>query len=91
MMNKTFSLEILTTRHTIFRGEVVSLVAPGALGCLGVWAHHAPLVTTLTAGKITARDASGAVRVLQAKGSGFLEVFKNQATVLIDEVDEGAA
>ena len=88
---KPFSLEILTPRRVIFRGEVVSLMAPGALGCLGVWANHAPLVTTLTAGKITARSASGAVKILQARGSGFLEVFKNQATVLIDEVDEAAA
>lgn len=86
MSGKPFALEILTPRRVVFRGEVVSLVAPGELGYLGVLANHAPLVTTLTAGTITYRDLSSTPHVLQASGSGFLEVFKNQATLLIDEV-----
>lgn len=86
MMDKNFTLEILTPRKVVFRGEVVSLIAPGELGYLGVLANHAPLVTTLTAGKITLRDSSGTSRVLQSRGSGFLEVFHNRATVLMDEV-----
>ena len=91
MSGKPFSLEILTPRRVVFRGEVVSLVAPAETGYLGVLAHHAPLVTTLASGALTVRNTSGAVKVLQAKGPGFLEVFKNQATVLIDEAAETAA
>ncbi len=68
----------------------MALVAPAELGYLGVLANHAPLATTLTAGKITYRDSSGASKTLQAAGSGFLEVFKNQATILIDETAEAA-
>lgn len=91
MSDKAFNLEILTPRKKVFRGAVTSLVAPGEMGYLGIWAHHAPLVTTLTAGKITTRDASGSLKTLQVAGSGFLEVFQNQATILIDEVSEVAA
>ena len=91
MTGKPFQLEILTPRRIVFRGEVVSLVAPAAEGYLGVLAHHAPLIATLTSGKISYRDPSGTPRVLQATGSGFLEVFQNRATLLMDEVAEAAA
>lgn len=91
MSGKPFQLEILTPRRIVFRGGVVSLVVPAELGYLGVLAHHAPLVTTLTAGKITYRNETGSTKILQAIGSGFLEVFKNQATLLIDEVAEAVA
>ena len=82
MPDKTFSLEILTPARTVFTGEIASLVAPGALGYLGILANHAPLVTTLTPGKITYRDPTGRTAVLQSTGSGLLEVYKNRATLL---------
>ncbi len=86
---KAFQLEILTPSKSIFSGQVTSLVAPGALGYLGILANHASLMTALTSGTIAYRDPAGSTKVLRARGSGFLEVSKNQATVLIDEI-EGA-
>lgn len=86
MDEKIFTLEILTPRRTVFTGPVTSLVAPGALGYLGVLAHHAPLITTLVPGKITFRDADGKTSSLQSQKGGLLEVFHNQATLLADEV-----
>ena len=85
-MGKTFTLEILTPRRTVFAGQVSSLVAPGTLGYLGVLANHAPLVTTLESGKVTYRDPAGSLATLQLLGSGFLEVFHNQVTLLADEI-----
>ena len=87
MPDKSFALEIMTPARTVFKGEVNSLVAPGALGYLGIWANHAPLVTTLTPGKITYRDSSGRSAILQSTGAGLLEVYKNRATILADGIE----
>lgn len=86
----SFSLQILTPKRRVFSGEVTSLVAPGELGYLGILSNHAPLVTALVPGKVTFRDPSGATQVLQSLGEGLLEVQKNQAVLLLDDVREGA-
>ena len=83
---KTFTLEILTPHRRLFKGTVVSLVAPGEIGCLGVLANHAPLVTTLVPGNITYRDPAGSPRTLRSTGQGFLEVYRNSATVLVEGI-----
>ena len=86
MAEKTFDLEILTPSRTVFTGPVASLVAPGALGYLGVLANHAPLVTTLAPGRIVYRNPQGHATTLQSTGSGLLEVFRNRVTLLADEI-----
>ena len=53
-MEKAYKLEIITPQGTVYSGDVISIVAPGELGYLGVLAGHAPLVTTLVRGKFTA-------------------------------------
>ena len=88
MPQPTFQLEIMTPAKTVFVGPVASLVAPGALGYLGVLADHAPLLTTLTPGKVTYRDPSGNTVILASKGSGLLEVYRNRATLLVDDITE---
>ena len=85
-MDKSFTLEILTSQRAVFKGSVTSLVAPAALGYFGVLANHAPLTTTLTPGKITWRDASGQAATLRCAGAGFLQVHHNQVTLLADEI-----
>ena len=85
-MAQPFELEILTPDRRVFKGTVTSLVAPGEIGYLGVLANHAPLTTTLVPGKVVYRDSAGSPTTLWVKGKGFLEVYKNHATVLADEV-----
>ncbi len=87
-MEKSFVLEIFTPRRRVFNGPVTSLIVPAELGYLGVWAHHAPLVTTLVPGKIVYRDEGGSTHALRVQGTGFLEVRQNTATVLAEEVGE---
>ncbi len=86
-MDKGFSLEILTPERTLFSGEVTSLVAPGALGYLGVLASHAPLVTTLVPGNITCRTAGGGLQIFRSAGAGFLEVYQSRAVLLADKIE----
>jgi F-type H+-transporting ATPase subunit epsilon len=81
----TFKLTILTPEKTVFDGDVSYVEAPGTEGYLGVLAHHAALVTALSAGTLTVREASGSESRWQVAG-GFFEVSNNTATVLADAV-----
>ena len=82
-----FNIQILTPQRSVFSGLVVSLIAPGALGQLGVLAHHAPLLTKLVAGKIILKRETAETLVFESRGNGFLEVHKNQVTLLADAVE----
>lgn len=80
---KTFNLNILNSEKTVYAGSAVSLTAPGEAGYLGVLPDHAPLVTTLQAGKIMFKDEAGKQTILESEGKGFLEVFKNDVTMIL--------
>lgn len=86
-MANIFNITILTREKTLYDGEAISLVAPGAIGYLGVLANHAPLITSLTPGKVTLRKKSNDTTVFQSKGNGFLHVLKNNVSVLLDTVE----
>lgn len=81
---KPFNLNILTPEKTVYEGRVISLIVPAALGYLGVLADHAPLAASLTKGKISIKKESGEGFVLSSKENGFIEVLKNNVTILIN-------
>lgn len=81
----TLILKVVTPDEVCFEGPVVSVVAPGAEGYLGVLRGHAPLVTTMGKGKLVYRDAAGKTETLRVDG-GFFQVLKNRVLVLTDKV-----
>ena len=83
MATKVFKVGIYSSNKTIYEGEAVSLIAPSESGYLGVLAGHAPLVARLTSGKITLRLSTDKISVIDASAGGFLEVLKNQVTLLL--------
>lgn len=80
---KLFNLSIVTPDKTLYEGMVSSLVAPSRLGYLGVLADHAPLIAALKPGKISFKEASKEQKVFDSKDGGFLEVMKNNVTILL--------
>ena len=82
-MAKIFQVGIYSTDQTLYEGEAISLILPSALGYLGVLADHAPLVARLSAGKVTLRLSTGETRVMDISTGGFLEVLRNQVTLLL--------
>ena len=68
------TLEILSPERTLFSGEVESVTLPGTLGEFTVLRHHAPLISSLTAGEVRFRQ----------KG-GFVEVKKDEVSVCIQQ------
>jgi F-type H+-transporting ATPase subunit epsilon len=81
-----FELSIATPEKVFYEDRVESVTAPGADGYLGVLSHHAPLITTLLPGKVVVRDNEKQTMVFAVSG-GFLEVSRNQATLLADAVE----
>jgi F-type H+-transporting ATPase subunit epsilon len=82
---ETLTLKVVTPEEVVFEGAVSSVVAPGLLGYLGILRNHAPLVTTFSPGKLTAKAVSGQSHTFRVE-EGFLEVHKNRVLVLTDKV-----
>ncbi len=91
-----FHLSIVTPEKIFYEADIKSLTIPGSEGYLGVLTNHAPLITALKPGRIEFRDAEDEVRTM-AVSSGFLEVSRNKASLLVqavefaDEIDPGRA
>ena len=85
MPDSSFALKIVTPTEIFFEGQAVSVVAPGALGYLGILQNHAPLITTVSKGNLTFRDSEGKTQTFKVEG-GFLEVLNNRVLVLTDKV-----
>ena len=84
-MARSFDLKIVTPSEVFFEGKAVSVVAPGAIGYLGVLKDHAPLVTTIDRGNFTYKDEADQVKTFKIEG-GFFEVFQNRVLVLTDKI-----
>ena len=81
-----YLLTIVTPEKIFYEHEVLSLIAPGSEGYLGVLTDHAPLITALVQGKLTVKDDKEQELILATSG-GFMEVFKNHVTVLAHSVE----
>ena len=81
-----FNLSIVTPEKIFYENEIVSLIAPGIDGYLGILTDHAPLITAIIPGKVTIKDESQGELILSVS-EGFLEVSANTATLLVDAVE----
>ncbi len=86
MILKEFRLQVFTQEKKVLDQAVISVTAPAADGYIGVWADHAPLVTSLGDGVLTIRTNEGE-HAMQLSG-GFMEVVGNVATILADSLTE---
>jgi F-type H+-transporting ATPase subunit epsilon len=78
----TFHFELASPEKLVFSGEVDQVDVPGSEGDFGVFAGHAPLVTTLRPGMLTVYQ-SGEKQQIVVHG-GFAEVGAKGLTVLAD-------
>ncbi len=85
-MDNTFHLTVMTPQRVVFEGSVSAMVAPGGDGRLGVLAHHAPLITTLAPGPLSITLPSGDKQCFRI-GAGFLDVLRNEATLLTESTE----
>ena len=78
-------LEILTPEKKLFSGDVQGVQLPGIDGLFEVLDKHAPLVSALGNGKVKVLHKGTASESYAIQG-GFVEVFDNKATVLVEGV-----
>ena len=76
-------LEIITPEDKLFEGEVTSVKFPGTDGEFGVLNNHAPIISTLTKGKIIVTDENNEVSDFEING-GVIEMQNNKIIVLAD-------
>jgi len=89
-------LEIISPEKTLFKGEVDSILFPGAYGDFQVLNNHAPIVSTLTKGKVKIIgkisidegvkdnfEYTDRETILDIE-SGTVEMNNNQVTLLVD-------
>lgn len=77
-------LDILTPEHRIFSGKVYGIQLPGIEGSFEVLDKHAPMIASLGKGRMKIiKEKNGQTELYEIVG-GFVEVFNNQASVLIE-------
>jgi F-type H+-transporting ATPase subunit epsilon len=81
-----YRLSVVTPERIVYEEDVVSIIAPGEVGYLGIMTSHAPIITSLQPGKLTVKDVSGN-EINFAVSGGFLENSNNVCTVLADSAE----
>jgi F-type H+-transporting ATPase subunit epsilon len=76
--------QVLTPEGEVFSGELLQLSTRTAVGEVGILARHAPMVARLVPTELRLHLSESEIR-RYAQGEGWLEVFANQARVLIAE------
>ena len=74
-------ITIVSPEKELFNGEVHSIELPGQLGRFEVLENHAPLISTLAAGKIVCTGTTSLE--IDIKG-GFVEINKNKVAVCVE-------
>ncbi len=79
------NLEILTPERKLYSGEVYGVQLPGVDGLFEVLERHAPMVSALKAGQLKVlKSRSSHDHTLFTIQGGFVEVFHNKVTVLVE-------
>lgn len=76
---KELHLVIVSPERMVFDGKAVSVTLPGELGEFQVLPDHAPIISSLVAGKVRYK-AGKEEATLEIKG-GFVDVNNNQVSV----------
>ena len=82
-------LEIVSPERLVLSEAVRSVTVPGIEGYFTVLGDHAPLMTTLKPGFVTAIDQAGATHAIFVRG-GFADVSPAGLTVLADEARQAS-
>lgn len=80
---KNLQLTIVSPEKKLFEGEVKQVTLPGILGSFTILPQHAPIVSSLTRGKLSYVPTDGTVQNLDIMG-GFMEMNDNNVSVCIN-------
>ncbi len=81
------NISILTPDRSIYSGSITAVKVPGTSGEFQVLNNHAPIVSSLDAGKVTVKKQDGSEMVFDIE-RGFIEVLDNEISLLVQGVQE---
>lgn len=81
------NLIVLTPEKEIYLGQITSVKVPGISGQFEILNNHAPIVAALGQGDVRILDAKGDKKIFTIK-KGFIEVLKNEVSLLVQGVKE---
>ncbi len=76
-------LELITPEKKLFEGDIKLIQVPGTQGSFTILKNHAPIISTLEAGKIKIYDPEDEKRFFEIKG-GVIEAKSNNIIVLAE-------
>lgn len=74
-------LEIITPEKTVFSGEIQLVQVPGTKGSFEILNNHAPIISSLQAGRIRYITSNGQEKTVEING-GVIEAKNNHITIL---------
>lgn len=75
-------LRIVSPEKVMFNGEVESVLVPGSVGPFEILNDHAPIISTLTAGRVE-YTCKGEKKQFDIHG-GFVEVKRNDVSLCVE-------
>ena len=88
-MAMTVHVDVVSAEESIFSGLVEFLVAPAEMGEVGIYPHHAPLLTRIKAGAVRLKLPNEAEEQLIFVSGGILEIQPSVVTILADSAIRG--
>ena len=76
-------LKVISPEKILFDGDVESVTVPGTLGEFEVLENHAPIISSLNAGKMMFVVPNEGKMVINIAG-GFVEVQKNEVSLCVE-------
>ena len=76
-------LKIISPERIIFDGEVIRVVVPGTMGIFEILEHHAPIISSLTAGVVSYLSDKQELSEQPVAG-GFVEVQKDEVRLCVE-------
>lgn len=75
-------LKIISPEKVVFNGDVESVAVPGTVGEFEILTDHAPIISTLTSGRVIYTDGEGKHQI-NVK-SGFVAVKRNSVSLCVE-------
>ena len=83
-MAHTIHVDVVSLSESIYSGDAEFVVLPGLMGELGIYPHHAPLITQIKPGEVRIKVPGQEEPQIVFVQGGFLEVQPDVVTVLAD-------
>lgn len=80
---KDLKLTIVSPEKELFKGDVQQVTLPGSKGSFTILPRHAPIVSSLTKGKLSYLTAEGTEENIDIQG-GFIEMNDNNVSVCVN-------